>query len=235
MYKKLIVPIFAFSIMMSSCSNGQEKMQLSVTEFASKIKELPTATILDVRTPEEFEKGHLEGAKNIDWRGNSFDNQIAELDKSKPLLVYCLSGGRSSSAASKLREQGFKEVYEMNGGMMQWRSNNLPETTDSKASSEEGMTQEQFDALLNSDKLVLIDFYAPWCAPCKKIKPFLDEIGAARKEDVTIIRVDVDANPALAKAMNIESIPLLKLYKNKKVIWENVGYISKEDIEKQLK
>lgn len=80
------------------------------------MKELSNASILDVRTPSEFSKGHLINALNYDWNGNEFDKQIAPLDKSKPVFVYCLSGGRSSSAANKMRSSGFTQVYEMDGG-----------------------------------------------------------------------------------------------------------------------
>jgi rhodanese-related sulfurtransferase len=151
--------VLTFSIMVfQSCSNGQStsiKTNLSATEFAEKLKVMPSAPILDVRSPDEFSKGHLSNAFNYDWNGNEFDKQIAMLDKSKPVFVYCLSGNRSSSAANKMRSDGFKTVYELNGGIMKWRGANLPETTDNTTATN-GMTKQQFEALLNSDKLVLI-------------------------------------------------------------------------------
>ena len=117
-----LLSIAFIAMLFYSCSNGQNnstyKTSLSATEFASKIKELPPATILDVRTADEFSKGHLINALNYDWNGSEFDKQIAPLDKSKPVFVYCLSGGRSSSAASKMRSDGFAQVYEMDGGIM---------------------------------------------------------------------------------------------------------------------
>lgn len=139
--------LIASAALFNSCSNGQTgttKTNLSPTEFAEKIKELPSAPIIDVRTPEEFEKGHLPDAKNIDWNGNDFDQQIASLDKSKPVFVYCLSGGRSSSAAKKMRSEGFKEVYELKGGIMKWRAANLPENSDNTSPSA-GLSKQQFE------------------------------------------------------------------------------------------
>ncbi len=234
--RKLFSIIFA-AILFNSCSNGQTnsttKTNLSATEFSDKIKELPTATIIDVRTPDEFSKGHLANANNYDWNGNEFDKQIAPLDKSQPVFVYCLSGGRSSAAASKMRSEGFKTVYELDGGIMKWRGANLPETTDNTITPN-GMSKLQFDALLNSDKLVLIDFYADWCAPCKKMKPYLDEISIDMADRVVVIRINADDNQALCKELKIDALPVLQLYKNKTLTWKNTGYIDKVEVVKKL-
>jgi thioredoxin len=229
--------IALLAILFNSCGSGQTnsttKTNLSAIEFAEKLKEMPTAAILDVRTPDEFSKGHLANALNYDWNGNEFDKQIATLDKSQPVLVYCLSGGRSSSAATKMRSEGFKTVYELDGGIMKWRGANLPETTDNTVTSN-GMTKQQFDALLNSDKLVLIDFYADWCAPCKKMKPYLDEISKDMADKVVIIRINADNNQALCKELKIDGLPVLQLYKNKTLTWTNTGFIDKAEVVKQL-
>jgi len=232
MRKLFIIGLIA--ILFSSCIDSKnEKTNLSATEFAEKIKEMPSATIIDVRTPEEFAKGHLQNAKNYDWNGDDFGKQIAPLDKSKPVFVYCLSGGRSSSAADRIRSEGFKDVYELDGGIMKWRAANLPETTDNTATSI-GMSKQQFDELLNSDKLVLIDFYADWCAPCKKMKPSLDEISSNMGDKVIVVRINADDNIALCQELKIEALPTLQLYKNKKLSWTNTGFIEKEAIVKQL-
>ena len=116
---KYIFPVLIASVMLiAACSNGQSqnaKMVLSATEFAAKLEEIPAAPIIDVRSPEEFSNGHLQNARNINWNGNNFDAQILKFDKAQPIFVYCLSGGRSGSAASQMRANGFKEVYEMDG------------------------------------------------------------------------------------------------------------------------
>ena len=233
--KKLLLIALA-AILFNSCSSGQTngiKTNLSATEFADKIKELPNATLIDVRTPDEFSKGHLANANNYDWNGTEFDNQIAPLDKSEPVFVYCLSGGRSSSAANKMRSDGFTQVYEMDGGIMKWRGENLPETTDNAVGSN-GMSKQQFDALLISDKLVLIDFYADWCAPCKKMKPYLEEISKEMVDKVVVIRINADDNHALCKELKIDALPVLQLYKNKTLSWTNTGFIEKAEVVKQL-
>lgn len=233
--KKLIALTF-ITLIFTSCTNGltqDGKTTLSVTEFARKLTELPTAPILDVRTPDEYSKGHLTHALNYDWNGTEFEKQLASLDKTKPVFVYCLSGGRSSAAASKMRSSGFTQVYEMDGGMMKWRAANLPETTQKTVASS-GMTKQQFDALLATDKLVLIDFYADWCAPCKKMKPYLEEISHEMADNVVVIRINADDNQALCKALNVDALPVLQLYKNKTLSWKNEGFIDKAAVVKHL-
>jgi len=236
MHKYFLTFLTATSILFNSCTNGHTQTtntNLSATEFSDKIKTLPSAPIVDVRTPEEFAKGHLQNAKNYDWNGNDFQKQISTFDKSKPVFVYCLSGGRSSSTASQMRSAGFKEVYELSGGIMKWRAANLPETT-ANATASNGMTKQQFDALTNSDKLVLLDFYADWCAPCKKMKPYLDEISKDMADKVVVIRINADDNQQLCKELKIDALPVLQLYKNKTITWTNTGFIDKAEVVKQL-
>lgn len=231
-YITILLAIVA--ILLNSCTQANtQPTTLSAVEFAQKIKELPNAAILDVRTPEEFLKGHLSNALNFDWNGSEFEKQIATLDKAKPVFVYCLSGGRSSDAASKMRSDGFQLVYELNGGMMKWRSANLPETTESTAAPK-GMSMQEFDEALQSDKLVLIDFYAEWCAPCKKMKPYLEEISRDMADKVVVIRINVDENPSLCKALKVDALPVLQIYQNKTLTWTHTGYIEKAAVMEQL-
>ena len=207
--------------------------QLNAQEFQQKIQEIPTATLLDVRTPGEFSGGHLEHALNWDWTDGSFEKRIVQLNKTQPVLVYCMSGGRSASAVNALRKSGFNEVYELKGGIMKWRGAGLPETTEvAKASS--GMTKADFDALTDNDKVVLVDFYADWCAPCKRMKPYLDEIGRDMADQVVVVRIDADANAALCKTLGVDALPVLHVYKNKDLTWRNTGYIGKEAVVAQL-
>ena len=232
----IAITLFTLTTVLYSCSSGQSQTgntALSATEFAQKTKELSSAKIIDVRTPDEFSKGHIQNAENFDWNGNEFEKQIATLDKSEPVFVYCLSGGRSSSAANKMRADGFKQVFELTGGMMKWRSANLPETTDNAIVSA-GMSRADFDKLLAGDKIVLVDFYADWCAPCKKMKPYLDEIATEMESTVTVIRINADDHKQLCQDLKIDGLPVLQVYKNKSLSWTNVGFIEKAEVVKQL-
>ena len=114
-------------ILSISCSNSQNFKSVDVATFKSTLEKTNDVQLIDVRTEDEYNGGHIENALNIDWNGNDFDAQLTSLDKTKPVLVYCLSGGRSKKAAAKLNELGFKEVLELDGGYLAW-SNSYPQS-----------------------------------------------------------------------------------------------------------
>lgn len=237
MKKYIIIVLTTFSIILNGCSTGQSqnaKTNLTAVEFAEKIKELPNAPIIDVRTPDEFSSGHLENAQNINVKGSEFEKQIETLDKSKPVFVYCLSGGRSASAASAMRGAGFKEVYELDGGIMKWRGANLPETTSLATAKTAGMSKADYEKLFDTDKVVLVDFYADWCGPCKQMKPDIDAITSEMANKVTVVRINADDNIELCKELQIDALPTIKVYKNKALTWTNVGYIDKAGMVAQI-
>lgn len=105
-----------------SCS-GQNEYVISPKDFKSKMDQ--PATVLDVRSVDEFKSGHLENALNIDINGAQFESQTSQLDKSKPVLVYCLAGARSKKAGQILRKKGFT-VLELKGGIDAWQEEGLP-------------------------------------------------------------------------------------------------------------
>ncbi len=153
-----------------------------------------------------------------------------KLDKSKPVFLYCKSGKRSSSAANKLEELGFTKIYELEGGMLKWDAAGL-----SKPSGKTiGMPIEEYNKLVNSDKKILINFYAEWCAPCKKMAPYISKMQKEENDNVVIIRLDADKNKTLMEAMKISELPTLFLYEKAAVKWKHSGYISEEDLRKQI-
>lgn len=89
-------------------------------------KESEQLLVLDIRTAQEFEQGHIASATNLDFYGAGFGDELAKLDKSKPYLVHCRSGGRSAKALVKMRELGFQKVLHLNAGFNGWLAAGKP-------------------------------------------------------------------------------------------------------------
>lgn len=125
-YILLLATIFCMSCNAptNQATNDTEpgKMQrISAAEFKAQLATFgDQANLVDVRTPEEFAAGAIEGAVNINWHDNNFAEQMNKLDKNKPIMVYCQAGGRSKKACGKLEELGFKEIYELKVGYGGW-------------------------------------------------------------------------------------------------------------------
>ena len=86
----------------------------------------PDFVIIDVRTPEEFDGGYIEGAINIDYYYEDFRAHLETLDKDKSYLIYCHSGRRSAGTRDTMAELGFREVYNISGGITEWEAQGLP-------------------------------------------------------------------------------------------------------------
>lgn len=98
---------------------------LTPAEFETKMKVVKSYTLLDVRTQEEYDNGHLEGSTLLDFYDSNFKKQLSKLDKTKPVFVYCAVGGRSASTVTALTTMGFKEVYDLKGGIKRWSKEQL--------------------------------------------------------------------------------------------------------------
>jgi rhodanese-related sulfurtransferase len=126
MKKVVIVCLF---LGMISC-NSQEKKSatfedITVAQFQKMIGK-KGAQLIDVRTPREYEKGHIKNALLIDYMSGDFKAKAFKgLDKSKPVLVYCASGGRSAKSVKMYKEAGFEKVYNLAGGFRAWKAKNL--------------------------------------------------------------------------------------------------------------
>lgn len=231
-FMKKVVVLICCILLLQSCNAqpAKEVERVAPSVFAEKIKATPNAQIIDVRTPGEFSGEHLDNARNINWNGDDFDRQASKLDKSRPVFVYCKIGGRSADAAQKLAEMGFTKIYDLNGGILKWNADGLAEKSDKII----GIDQKQYDEIVNSDQLVLVDFYADWCAPCRKMSPYLSKMQIEMKDKVTIVKLNADQNKTLVQDMKIETLPALFLYKDNKLIWQHSGYIGEDELKKQL-
>ncbi|WP_338812090.1 rhodanese-like domain-containing protein [Bernardetia sp. Wsw4-3y2] len=100
----------------------QKIEKLEAQEFSNKMTELRVYNIVDVRTPKEFDQASIPRAKNIDINASNFEEVLDKLERIKPLLIYCKSGGRSAKAVEKAKEMGFERIIELDGGMESWKA-----------------------------------------------------------------------------------------------------------------
>ena len=122
---KKLIAIMASVLLLAGCSSSSSAIDLSVSEFSSKVTEAGIIT-LDVRTPGEFNEGHIAGAILVDFQSGNFESEIATLDKSKTYAVYCRSGSRSGQAVKIMSDAGFTNLYNLNGGVIDWANAGLP-------------------------------------------------------------------------------------------------------------
>ena len=229
--KKLLLPsLFILFLSLISCQGGKNaragKIEtVSVESFAQKLNDSSAVQLLDVRTHEEFEEGHLEGAINYNVKDANFENQIVALDKNKAVMVYCHSGHRSANAAEILESKGFSKIYNLDGGIMKWNAADKKTVRSSNEPVSDGMSLEEFNKLIQSDKAVLVDYRAKWCKPCIKMAPMLESIAKQRADKMILLPIDSDQNPKLIKAKGIESVPVLQLYQKGQLVWSHYGVI----------
>lgn len=127
-HKSFSVTLLLFSLIATSAC-GQPRKDVSVSE-AKALIEKGKVVVLDVRTPSEWNSGHLKDAVHANVNDANFEATVASLSKKKPVIVYCAVGGRSARASDILTKKGWKTVYNMVGGYNAWVSAGLPVITD---------------------------------------------------------------------------------------------------------
>lgn len=211
---------------------SQQPASLSTQDFAKAVQS-GKVQVLDVRTADEYKSGHLDKAMQANWLdGKEFYDRTSHLDKNIPVYIYCLSGGRSGAAAEALRAKGYK-VTNMDGGITAWKRNKQPlvgidaNIKQTSASSYQGQ--------IRSTPIVLVDFGAEWCPPCKKMEPVLNQFMKENANKLTLVKMDGGVETELMKTLKVDALPTFILYKNGKEIKRKQGIVSKEEFSSWLK
>jgi len=119
----IIVLTLAFATGLAQQKKGVELVKPA--EFAKKV-ESKKGQLIDVRTPKEYNSGHIKNAVNIHLYDKDFEQRVAKLDKKKTIYVYCKAGGRSSDAVEILKDKGFEHIVELDGGTDAWSEAGKP-------------------------------------------------------------------------------------------------------------
>ena len=121
--KIILIASFTLLASLSGCAqNGFKNIYVPELEKLMQDK----IVLVDVRTDAEYQEGHLDNAVHIDWYSASFMEQMQQFDKATPVYLYCRSGSRSASAAQKLMDSGFRQVYSLQGGILAWQNAQKP-------------------------------------------------------------------------------------------------------------
>lgn len=240
--KKILFSLsLLFVVALAACQQKPDAGKATVNESIkveraeALLAEGGKVQVLDVRTPGEFAAGSIQGAQNIDIYDQAFRQNLSALDKNKAVLVYCKSGGRSAEAAGIMKELGFTEVYNLEGGVLAWTNAGKPLSNGGATPKTAGLNEEAYLKMVAEKPLVLVDFNAVWCMPCKKLAPVLDEVVKKQGGKLTLVKIDADENPELMKAKQIQGIPYLELYRDGKLAWSNMGLTDEATILSQLK
>jgi len=187
--------------------------------------------IFDVRTAGEYNSGHISGSLQADYTNKQeFADRVQYLNKQKPVYIYCLSGGRSSAAAKWMRENGFKEVVEMDGGVRAWKEAGKPLEG---AAAEKQLALNDFRESMQHG-LVLVDVGAVWCPPCRAMEPVLQAF-LKEHQDVKLVRVDGGKDQEVMTAISAKKLPTFVLYKDGKEVWRKEGIVEKKELEEAVK
>jgi rhodanese-related sulfurtransferase len=213
-----------FSCNLTLLAFGQS---VGVEEFEKGLK-TDSVQVLDVRTAAEYQTGHIRGALLADWTNMSqFTERVQYIDRDRPVYIYCLSGGRSAAAAKWLRQRGYVNVIELDGGFNAWKRNGKQVEG---LSTEKQLTPEEYLASIPVDRTVLVDFGASWCPPCVKMEPVLKELKHDTSVNFQLIKIDASVHTKLMQHLGIEPIPVFIVYRNGKETWRHTGVVTKEEL-----
>ncbi len=229
---KKSIPVLMMILISSFTSTAQDNKMMSPSTYSQAISNGPVQ-LLDVRTAEEYRSGHIKNSLQADWRDQpQFKDRTQYLDKNKPVFVYCLSGGRSAAAADYLRQQGFAVVTNLEGGITSWRNAGLPIEGQSDIPP---VTDAEYSAMASSAKMVLVDFGAPWCPPCKKMEPIVSDFRKQQEGKVKVLNIDGGAQPALMKSQQVDALPTFILYVDGHEVFRKQGVMTIEELNEKAK
>ena len=229
--RRIAISISFVLITFLSIAQNATIKQVNPAKFQQLIKN-PKGVLLDVRTQSEFGNGHIANSGQLNYYAFDFKKRLLLLPKNEPIYLYCNTGYRSEKAAEILVENGYKNVYNLEHGIMDWELKSLPVVSDpnAKPDTDNKMDFAEYSKLIQSKELVFIDFYAPWCGPCRKMMPMMDSLKVEYHEKISIVKVNADASKSLIKELKLIGVPYLAMYKSGKLVYSKNGAVTREEL-----
>lgn len=122
----LMISVTVFSFAQTSKNSTKQNIQLVSPKLFNERLQQGGVVLIDVRTPGEFRKGHLKGARLLDIFSDDFEKEVNKLNRTASYMIYCGIGGRSAECTEMMRKKGFTSVYELDGGIKRWQSEGFP-------------------------------------------------------------------------------------------------------------
>ena len=230
--KQLILLISLMSAFVFHTDAQESNRIIQSQAFENAIQQSPQVQLIDVRTPVEYQSGHIAHAINFDVHGAFFEQQIQSLDRKKPVYAYCKSGKRSAQAAQILEAKGFN-VIELKGGIKQWQQDKMPLTAPQIGVSNSPQKRTLEKAIENG-KLTIVHFDATWCADCEKTNTVINKFVSRKDNSAQQLSIDADNNPELVKELDIHELPTLLIYRHGQKISQHSGLINKRFLKQAI-
>ncbi len=229
MYSKILA--FLFSFFTVSSSLAQNSVTLSADKFAELLRNVPDAQLIDLRPADEFAAGHIRKAKNYDFLNDDFEKTaLKNIDRKKPVYLYCFTGVRSRHAAQFLKDLGYDQIYDLEGGFAKWTYSSKPYVSGSAGVKPFAVfTEENFNLVISTNNIVLVDFYNSSCNDCKKMLPVYEKI-KAENSYVKLLRINTEHNELMVEKFDIDQTPTLIIFKYGRQVWRNTGEMPEKDI-----
>ncbi|MBV8255664.1 MAG: thioredoxin fold domain-containing protein [Chitinophaga sp.] len=225
--KKIVIMA---SLLLAGFSLYAQQLKEDAATFAKEIKQ-PGVQVFDVRTAGEYNSGHIANALQADYnRQDEFLERVKYLDKKKPVYVYCLGGGRSAKAVAWMRENGFTNVVDLEGGINAWKQAGLP--VEGVGIAKKQLTMDAYNSSIKTG-WVLTDVGAVWCPPCRQMEPVLKELLAKHKQ-LKLVKVDGGNDTDVMKNINALKLPTFIMYKDGVEKGRVTGVVSKETLEAMM-
>jgi thioredoxin 1 len=223
--------LFFLYLGINSISAQTKVISLDPQVFFEGLKSNSNPQLIDIRTESEFETAHIKKSIHLDWSSLDLEERLLKgFSKENSIFIYCQTGKVSEGATLFLEEIGFEKIYYLKGGFENWISKSKPYVSNSKDMKPLAfLSIENFNKKVLANTFVLVDFYAVWCGPCKKMDPILEKIDLDFAK-LSLFKIDAEKNVSITENYEIEEIPTLILFKNGKQIWRNTGLITEKEI-----